>query len=160
MNATDKRQRFLQAFALTGVVGEAARLAKVDRSTHYHVWMQDPEYQRAFADAREEAADRMEAELMDRVYNGTEEPIVYQGEVQRRSEGTPVTIRRKNDILLMFSLKALRPDKFRDNVKAEIAHSGSLTVTRDPQMSRLSDEQLTMLEAITLASTTATDQLQ
>ena len=102
------RRRFLRAYGLCGVIGEAAKLAKVDRSSHY-VWMSDPQYRQDFAAATEEAADRLEAELMDRVYNGSEEAIVYQGEIQYRKDSrgkftkTPLTIRRKNDVLLMFA---------------------------------------------------------
>jgi hypothetical protein len=46
---------------------------------------------------------------------GVEEPIVYQGEITN-------TVRRYSDTLLIFLLKARRPEKFRDNVKVE--HGG------------------------------------
>lgn len=159
-----KQNVFLKAYAQSGIIGEAARLAKIGRRTHYH-WLADPEYQVLFNEATEAAADRLEAELIDRVYKGTPEILTWQGEVQyqRDEHGNltdkPLMVRRKNDTLLIFALKAVRPDKYRDNFKGEISHTGTMTITRDAELSRLTDEQLAALEVITLAAT-ATTKLQ
>ena len=158
MTKTDaSRKRFLKAFAECGVIGEAALLAKVARRSHY-AWLAEPEYVKAFEEAKEEAADRLEAELYDRIYNGTEEPVVYQGELCYKKDrngkitGQPLTIRRKNDTLLIFALKGARPDRYRENFHGELNVKGAITI-RDPNLAQLTDEQLQALEAITLAAT-------
>jgi hypothetical protein len=117
-----------------------------------NAWREDPAGIRR--GKKEEAGDRLEAELIERVYKGTEEPVVYQGEIcyEKDKNGKltskPLTIRRKNDTLLMFTLKAIRPEKFRDNWKAEIVHSGDLEVNHRLSLRSLSDEQLEQLEAM------------
>ena len=42
---------------------------------------------------------------------------------------TPLTIRRKSDNLLMFSLKALDPQKYRENPKVQLAAAASAPPT-------------------------------
>lgn len=145
------RSRFLEAFAQSGILEEAARVAGVARQSHY-VWLKDPDYQRRFAEATERAAERLEAELHRRLYEGTEETVVYQGEIcyQRDEAGNltnkPLVVRRKSDILLMFALKGAKPEKYRDNVKADITHSGELSVTHRIELTRLNDAALDQLE--------------
>ena len=147
------RTRFLEAFAQSGILEEAARVAGVARQSHY-VWLKDPEYQRRFAEANERAAERLEAELHRRLYEGTEETVVYQGEVcyQRDEAGNitnkPLIVRRKSDILLMFALKGAKPEKYRENVKADINHTGQLAVTHRIELTRLNDAALDQLEAM------------
>ena len=147
------RARFLEAFATCGIIDEAARVSKVARSNHFE-WMKDPEYQRRFAEANERAAERLEAELHRRLYEGTEETVVYQGEIcyQRDEAGNitnkPLIVRRKSDILLMFALKGAKPEKYRENVKADINHTGQLAVTHRIELTRLNDAALDQLEAM------------
>ena len=147
------RTRFLEAFAQSGILEEAARVAGVARQSHY-VWLKDPDYQRRFAEATERAAERLEAELHRRLYEGTEETVVYQGELcyQRDEQGNltnrPLTVKRKSDILLMFALKGAKPEKYRDNVKADITHTGELAITHRIELTRLNDAALDQLEAM------------
>ena len=58
--------------------------------------------------AREEAADTLEAEARRRAIEGVEEPVFHKG--QRVG-----TVRKYSDLLLIFLLKGVRPQKFRDN---------------------------------------------
>ena len=147
------RARFLREFAKCGVVQESARRAKVSRDIHYD-WLKDPEYQRQFAEAREQAVEALETELFRRVSEGTPETVVYQGEVsfQRDKNGNltnkPLIVHRKSDILLMFALKAARPDRYRDNLKADVSHSGELSITHRIELTRLNDAALDQLEAM------------
>jgi hypothetical protein len=56
-----------------------------------------------------------------------------------------LTVRRKNDVLLMFALKSVRPEKYRDNYKAEIdlkaGVKADIHATHNVDFSRLSDEE-------------------
>lgn len=70
-------------------------------------------YAAAFADAQDDAADSLEAEATRRARLGVSEPI-YQG-------GKLVGYKRNfSDTLLIFLLKGLRPEKFKDRHE----HSG------------------------------------
>jgi hypothetical protein len=147
------RRRFLKAYAKCGAIAEAARLAKVDRGCHYD-WMQDPDYRREFEAAHETACDMLESECRRRAVEGVEEPVIYQGELQYKLDkngkrtNIPLSIRRKSDVLLIFLLKAARPEKYRDNWKGEIKHEGSMTIHSDPYLSKLSDEEFETLSAL------------
>jgi hypothetical protein len=138
---TPKQHSFLAAYAECGIIADAARAAGIGRRSHYD-WLQNDasgEYKQAFEDAEEEAIERMESECRRRAVEGTREPVIYQGKlcytpmiddsgaVVRDAEGNPLavplTVPRKSDNLLMFVLKAKRPDKYRDN--ATVEHTGT-----------------------------------
>lgn len=142
-----KRRAFLAAFCATGNISEAARLAKVNRLSHYE-WMQDAHYAEVFAQAQEIAGDYLEAVAWNRATNGWLEPVWYQG-VQVG------TVLKVSDQLLMFMLKALRPDKFRDN--ATIRHTGpgggAIQIEGDYELSqRLMADPAALAAAETLAA--------
>jgi hypothetical protein len=152
------RKRFLDAYARCGILGEAARLAKVGRRSHY-VWMEDPNYQRQFESAREEACDLLEAEARRRAVDGVEEPVIYQGELcyakkwnrkTQKFEPTkkPLTIRKYSDFLLMFLLKALKPEIYRDNWKGEIKIEGTMAISSRLDYTQLTDEEFQQLKAL------------
>jgi hypothetical protein len=152
-----KQRAFLAAYAKCGNITRAAALAKVARSRHYE-WLSDPDYEAAFAAAGEEACDLLEAEARRRAVDGIEEPVVYQGElsVRRDSLGRrtahPLTIRRYSDVLLIFLLKAQRPDKYRDNWRGELTGPGGAPLGAKPgalDLSNLSDADLSTLRGLT-----------
>lgn len=119
---TVRRQRegrqtaFLAAYAKTGNITVAANKAGINRGTHYEWVESDPDYAERFQDAGEEAADYLEAEARRRAVVGVEEPVGwYKGEPGG-------TVRKYSDTLLIFLLKGLRPEKFRERHSHE--HSG------------------------------------
>lgn len=107
----EKRQAFLEAYALVGNVSDAASHAGVARTMHYE-WLEDPQYADDFHHAREQAADRLEREAIRRATAGVEKAVWYKGQ----QVGTE---RHYSDVLLIFLLKGLRPEKFRDNYGAQ-----------------------------------------
>jgi hypothetical protein len=135
---TAGQQAFLQAFRACGVVSHAAQHAGIQRVRHYD-WCRDPEYVAAFRTAQEEAIDTLEREAWRRAVDGVKRPV-YQGgkEVGATTE--------YSDHLLMFLLKGLKPDVYRENWK------GNLTVKAtpepDPELDCLSDEDIEVLYAI------------
>ena len=93
----------------------AAAALGMSRQTHYSWLDHDPEYAAAFADAKETAVAVLEKEARRRAVEGVDKPV-YQG---RRLVGH---IREYSDVLLIFLLKAARPDVYRDRVSHE--HAG------------------------------------
>lgn len=94
-----KKRAVLAAYAEQGNLSRAVEIAGVARSMHY-VWLDnDPAYATAFAEAEEQAADRLEGEARRRAFDGS-------------------------DTLLIFLLKGARPDKYAERQKHE--HAGEL----------------------------------
>ena len=112
---THPQQRaFLAAFRETGNVRLACQAAKVGRSSHYRWSEEDPSYQRAFEMAKQDAADILEAEAQRRAVEGVEKPTGwYRGQAGGK-------IREYSDLLLIFLLKGLRPDVYRERQEIEL----------------------------------------
>ncbi len=108
----------LSAYAQTGNLRLALEAAKVGRRTHYDWLRDDPEYAAAFERAREEAADRLEEEAVRRAIQGVRrkrftargDPVIDPETKQQYEELV------YSDTLLIFLLKGLRPEKFRESV--------------------------------------------
>ena len=89
-----KKAAFLKAYGECGNVRQAAKAANIDRTTHY-LWLhKDEEYATAFEDAQEDAADTLEAEAWARATGGD----------------------KPSDTLLIFLLKGMRPEKYRERI--------------------------------------------
>ncbi len=100
------------ALAETGTRTRAAAIAGVHRSVLYTAqWKQDRAFQAALKAAEEVAADRLEAEAWRRAVEGVEKPVGwYKGQ-----PGGYVT--EYSDTLLIFLLKGLRPEKYRERME-------------------------------------------
>ncbi len=133
-NFTDAQRAFLAVYGEMGVIRRACKVAGVGRTTHYD-WMEaNPEYRRAFENAQEDAADNLEAEVYRRAVKGVRKPIGwYKGEAGGY-------VREYSDLLLMFRLKALRPEKYRERVEVRGVYAHI-------DLNRLSDEQLARVSA-------------
>lgn len=109
-----KNQRaFLAAYSECGNITHAAKIAQVARTLHYK-WLDDcPEYVEAFKDADEKAADSLEKEARRRATEGVDEPVFYKGEECG-------AVRKYSDTLLIFLLKGIRPEKYRENIRQEL----------------------------------------
>ena len=89
---------FLETLKDTGNVRASAQAADVNRSTAYKTRNADPDFSRAWDVAMEDAIDVLEYVARQRA------------------------VREKNpsDLLLIFLLKAHRPEKFSDRVKVDV----------------------------------------
>lgn len=107
-----RRQRaFLKAYVVCGTIGGACKAVKIHRNT-YHVWMaHDAEFKELMELAKEDAADVMEEECIRRATRGVKKGIWYKGEKVGYEH-------LKSDVLLMFMLKGMRPEKFREMYNA------------------------------------------
>jgi hypothetical protein len=111
---TPKKRAFLAAFTENGVIRYAAHAAGIARQTHYDWLKGDAEYVLAFRNACEDAADRLEREVVRRAVEGVVKPLVSGGRWIRDDDGQLVTIREYSDTLLIFALKGMRPEKYRE----------------------------------------------
>lgn len=109
---------------------------------HYRWMREDPEYKAEFALAHEEAIQCLEDEAVRRAHEGLEEPLVYQGQFTyasynkktKKGIGPPLAIRKYSDQLLMFLLRAARPEKYRERFQME--HTGMIGVESRLQAAR------------------------
>lgn len=96
-----KKRAWLTAYALAGSVKGACEATGVPRRTHDH-WMQhDPEFKLARGEALEDAIEVLEDEARRRAKVGS-------------------------DLLLIFLLKAHRPERYRDRYEVTGAGGGPL----------------------------------
>lgn len=106
-----KKAEFIDAYIELGTITHAARKAGISRRTVYDWRQADEEFALALHDCREQVTDDLEREAITRAKDGS-------------------------DTLLIFMLKANRPEKYRENVKIE--HAG--TIKQD--LSSVDSEQL------------------
>lgn len=109
----DWQQAFLDALREMGVVRYAAEAAGVNYSTVYRRIHSDPEFKVAFEAAREEAVQAMEMEGRRRAVQGTTKPVYQGGKLVGH-------IQEYSDVLLMFFLKAARPEVYRETIRVDI----------------------------------------
>lgn len=102
-----RRAAFLAALAETGNVSQAARAAKASRSRAYQLKAEDPGFAEEWADALDVATDALDAEARRRAIDGIETPRFHQGQIAG-------TVRKYSDTLLMFLLRAHRPELYRE----------------------------------------------
>lgn len=111
------REKFLNRLRRTGNVSAAARAVGLSRSRAYEIRQRDAAFAAAWDDAEQEAVDLLESEARRRAAEGVEQPLVSGGRLVRGDDGKVVTVRRYNDRLLEFLLRAHRPDKFKTEVE-------------------------------------------
>ena len=126
------RTQFLEVLATMCNVTHAAWTAGISRSRVYDIRKEDAEFAAAWDNAIEEGADALELEARRRALEGVKEPVFYKGEVCGH-------VLRYSDTLLMFLLKAHRPEKYRERYEATIDDTRELTVA---DANDYTDEQL------------------
>ncbi len=95
MSTEELKRRFLEAYERYGTVTSACRIVELSRDSPYRWRQQDPEFNEAFENSRNVVADDLEQEALRRAHDGS-------------------------DLLLIFMLKALRPDKYRERFQADL----------------------------------------
>ncbi len=142
-----QQQMFLEAYVVCGTIMGASRAIDM-RDTNHYDWMKDPDYAAAFADAEKRAIAHLEAELFNRVYQGTDEPVIYQGELcyqkdkAGRKTDKPLTIKRKSDTLLIFALKGKKPEVYRDTLNSNVNVTANVQTNVRIDMSKVPEQDL------------------
>jgi hypothetical protein len=107
------RDRFIEALASGASVRGACEAAGIGRRTAYDMRDADEAFRAAWDLAIDEGTDLMEDEAYRRAVHGTAKPV-YQG-------GKKVgTVQEHSDTLMVFMLKARRPEKFKDRGAVEL----------------------------------------
>jgi hypothetical protein len=110
---TKWEKAFLVALATTANVSKACELAHVTRPTVYDLRNSAEDFRRAWDEALETACDMLELEARRRAESGVNKTIFYKGE--------PIgTETNYSDTLMIFLLKAHRPEKYRERFDIEI----------------------------------------
>jgi hypothetical protein len=108
-----RQERFLLSYSRLGALNHAAKASGIAYSTHLRWMREDKEYPAKFEQARQSLLDHLERECIRRASEGVVEAIYQNGKL--------VGYRRKySDVLLIFTMKALAPEKYRDNHHHEI----------------------------------------
>ena len=116
----EKEQAALDVLATGASAYKAALAAGVARSTLYRWRDEDPEFKARWDEAVDCGIDLMEDEAHRRAVHGVTRDIYYKGEVCG-------DVQEYSDTLMIFQLKARRPEKYRENV--DVNHRGNVAVT-------------------------------
>lgn len=106
---------FLAGLADSMTIRRAAECARIDKSTVYRWREADEGFAKAWDEALESGTERLEEEAIRRARDGVDKPV-FQGGQQVGA------VREFSDTLLIFMLKARRPEVYRD--RAAIEHTG------------------------------------
>ncbi len=113
---TPEHQQFYLAALREGATHKrAAKDSGVSYSTWNRYRKSNPWFEEFIEEAIEEGSDELEEEATRRAVKGIDKPIVYKGEITGYTK-------EYSDTLLIFLLKARRPEKFRE--RQEVQHTG------------------------------------
>ncbi len=118
-----KKAQFLERLAETASVTAAAAATKISRKTWYQHRNADKEFSKSWEVALDEGTDALEDEAVRRAHEGVLKPVFHGG----KKVGE---IREYSDTLLMFSLKARRPEKYRERVDNRVSGDVNVTIKR------------------------------
>lgn len=106
-----QKHALLLAYSECASITKSCAIAECDRTSHY-VWMRlDSDYAEAFKVAHEMAIEAHEDEASRRALGWDE--------THYKADGTPYAVRKYSDTMLIFRLKALLPDKYREAAKRD-----------------------------------------
>lgn len=112
---------FLAAYRATCSITKAAEAADMERGMHYRWLEDDPQYKADFETAKEEAFQSLQDEAVRRAHEGIRKPLVYQGQFTYASYtkkgkgiGPPLAIQEYSDSLLMFLMRGMKPEMYRE----------------------------------------------
>lgn len=124
-----KKRAFVAAYARSGNVSLSAEAAGIDRGSHYRWLSEDEDYRKQIEDAADEAADRLEAEARRRAEQGVRklkfDPKTGKPYVDPET-GEPYVEHEYSDTLLIFLLKGLKPERYRERQDVTVKHSGEV----------------------------------
>lgn len=136
-SAPDWMPRFLACLRDTSNIRASCEAAGVNRTTVYRRRDSDKKFADAIADALEDGTDDLELEARRRARHGLMRVKFHQGApimipVMRpdrtpllNEAGEPVLVpyveHEYSDTLMIFLLKAHRPEKYRENIKHEVS---------------------------------------
>lgn len=136
---TPKQKKFLNAFPTNLTINATCRRTGIDKRTHFYAMQKSPGYAQCFEALKEYVVLAMEDEAVRRATKGITEDVFYQG----TKCGTKKVY---SDGLLMFMLKAARPDVYRERVTMDT--TTTMTTDGPSEYSGLSKEALMQMREI------------
>jgi hypothetical protein len=116
-----KKRAVLAAYARTGRLAHSCRSAKMHHSVHYYWLKTDPLYVEAFAEAQQMAIHALEEEAVRRAREGVTRAVYYKGEKVGEEQ-------EYSDTLLIFLLKVLKPETYRERFEHTGANGAPLQI--------------------------------
>jgi hypothetical protein len=142
----EKLTAFCAALAETAQVSKSCAAIGISRQCAYKWRKENLDFALAWDEAMQIAVSGLEDEAIRRARDGVDDPVIHQGQftplvdydaideltgekyipqlapVQRNPDGTPkmATVKKYSDTLLIFTLKAHAPAKYRDNQSIEL----------------------------------------
>lgn len=120
--AAEAQRSFLEGLGHGLSISGAAKVAGVARSTVYEWRAADEAFAKAWDDALEEGSDILEDEALRRAVHGVSRQVAIGSGPRQKI----VDLVEYSDVLLIFLLKARRPERFRENV--HVRTEGVVTV--------------------------------
>lgn len=120
------RARFLAVIRITGNVSYACAQIKVSRKRMYELRANDEKLAHAWDDAHVAGIEALEQEARRRAFSGVKRvDVTYDnnGKVKHRK-----VVTEYSDGLLMFLLKAHKPNKYREVIRVENVDVSQLTI--------------------------------
>lgn len=117
---------FLTALSQTGNVTSSCEKAGITRTHAYDVRQVDPEFAAAWQNALEIATDALEQEARRRAHEGLKRyRFTKSGQpILDPETGQPYFEHEYSDTLLIFLLKAHRPEKYRERYEHQVTGNG------------------------------------
>jgi len=116
---TPKKQKaFLNNLSETGSVKKACEAIKISRNSFYNFRKKNKKFTEQWEEAEKRGVDALIEEARRRAHDGVDEPVYYKGD---RID----TIRKYSDVLLMFLIKAKRPE-YRESYQMSV--DGNITI--------------------------------
>jgi len=132
LRTAKKKRAFLEALKGCGNVTLACKLVGIPRMTAYGQRTVDPGFAAEWDSAVVEYAEVvLEPEADRRAVEGTERPVFYKGDECG-------SVREFSDLLMIFRLKALKPDVYRERQSLEVSAPGGGPVQIDAKVELIS----------------------
>jgi hypothetical protein len=136
-----KKGQFIARYRETGNIAGSAKDIEVDRGTIYDWEEKDPDFALAMKVALDEYVSKLETEADRRAVDGFDEPVYQNGHLVGHK-------RRFSDVLLMFRLNGLAPEKYKRISRTETTgKDGGPVVSVSVSASDLTDDQLAAIAA-------------
>jgi hypothetical protein len=119
-----KKRAWIAAYGKCGLVRRACKAASVSHGAYYGWLKDDPQFAEAVRYAKEEFTERLEREADRRAVEGVPRLKFHNGKpVIDPRTGKHYVEREYSDTLLIFRLKALRPEVYRERREVTLSRS-------------------------------------
>jgi len=115
----EKVSSFLAALMIYGNVTKAANETGIDRQRWYEWRSGDVDFAKAWNEAAQIGVEALEDEARRRAFDGVDQPIYHLG-------NKIDTVKKYSDTLLIFLLKAHRPEKYRERQEISGPNGGPI----------------------------------